>query len=545
MKITPIKRFWKVLRHYKNEVRQIYAYALLIGIVNLSLPLGLQAIINFLQAGEFTVTWVILVSFVLVGIAITGILQVLQLRVVENIQQDLFTRSAFEFAFRLPKIALLQLDKVHAPELVNRFFDTLIIQKGLPKILIEFSLAVFQIIFGLILMAIYSPYFILLGLALFIILWIIFKITGPKGLATSLKESKYKYLLAHWLEEVARLNRSFKIISKDKFHLHKTDDIAKGYLISRENHFQVLIGQFRLFVVFKVIVAAGLLLLGGYLVLQEQMNIGQFVAAEIIFILIINSVEKVLTTTDTIYDVLTSLDKIGNVTDLALDKNNGISDLIAEKGLSINAKEITFGFPNEQVKQVKKLSFEANANEKIVLEGESGSGKSLLLQILAGMYEIEEGELYINDIPYTSYNRENLNENVGVAFAVNQIFEGTIKDNILFGRNIDEKRITEVLNILDLHSYIMRQPKGIESSVDSGGKSLPRSIIQKLLIARVIIDYPKLLLLEDPLQFVQIEEKKRIIDYIMHPEQNWTVIVVSDFYYWKEKCNRVISLRKN
>lgn len=545
MKITPIKRFWKVLRHYKNEVRQIYAYALLIGIVNLSLPLGLQAIINFLQAGEFTVTWVILVSFVLVGIAITGILQVLQLRVVENIQQDLFTRSAFEFAYRLPKIALLQLDKVHAPELVNRFFDTLIIQKGLPKILIEFSLAVFQIIFGLILMAIYSPYFILLGLALFIILWIIFKITGPKGLATSLKESKYKYLLAHWLEEVARLNRSFKIISKDKFHLHKTDDIAKGYLISRENHFQVLIGQFRLFVVFKVIVAAGLLLLGGYLVLQEQMNIGQFVAAEIIFILIINSVEKVLTTTDTIYDVLTSLDKIGNVTDLALDKNNGISDLIAEKGLSINAKEITFGFPNEQVKQVKKLSFEANANEKIVLEGESGSGKSLLLQILAGMYEIEEGELYINDIPYTSYNRENLNENVGVAFAVNQIFEGTIKDNILFGRNIDEKRITEVLNILDLHSYIMRQPKGIESSVDSGGKSLPRSIIQKLLIARVIIDYPKLLLLEDPLQFVQIEEKKRIIDYIMHPEQNWTVIVVSDFYYWKEKCNRVISLRKN
>jgi ABC-type bacteriocin/lantibiotic exporter with double-glycine peptidase domain len=545
MKITPIKRFWKVLRHYKNEVRQIYAYALLIGIVNLSLPLGLQAIINFLQAGEFTVTWVILVSFVLVGIAITGILQVLQLRVVENIQQDLFTRSAFEFAYRLPKIALLQLDKVHAPELVNRFFDTLIIQKGLPKILIEFSLAVFQIIFGLILMAIYSPYFILLGLALFIILWIIFKITGPKGLATSLKESKYKYLLAHWLEEVARLNRSFKIISKDKFHLHKTDDIAKGYLISRENHFQVLIGQFRLFVVFKVIVAAGLLLLGGYLVLQEQMNIGQFVAAEIIFILIINSVEKVLTTTDTIYDVLTSLDKIGNVTDLALDKNNGISDLIAEKGLSINAKEITFGFPNEQVKQVKKLSFEANANEKIVLEGESGSGKSLLLQILAGMYEIEEGELYINDIPYTSYNRESLNENVGVAFAVNQIFEGTIKDNILFGRNIDEKRITEVLNILDLHSYIMRQPKGIESSVDSGGKSLPRSIIQKLLIARVIIDYPKLLLLEDPLQFVQIEEKKRIIDYIMHPEQNWTVIVVSDFYYWKEKCNRVISLRKN
>lgn len=545
MKIPPIKRFWKLLQLYKKEIRQIYVYAIFIGIVNLTLPLGIQAIINFLQTGEYTTTWLILVGFVLAGIAITGVLQILQLRAVENIQQDLFTRSSFEFAYRIPKISFIQLDKIHAPELVNRFFDTLTIQKGLPKILIDFSLAVFQITFGLILLAIYSPYFIILGFALALILWIIFKITGPRGLSTSLQESKYKYLLAHWLEEVARVNRSFKIMAKNKFHLNKTDHIVEGYLGCRENHFQVLMSQFKLFIGFKVIVAAGLLLLGGFLVFHEQMNIGQFVAAEIIIILIINSVEKILKIIDTIYDVLTALDKIGYVTDMQLDKVGGNTTVNTEAGLSLKAKEIKFGFPDEKRKVLDEVSFEIASNEKIVLAGKSGSGKSLLLQILAGLHEIEDGELYVNEIPFSNYERNNLYTSLGVAFPTNQIFEGTFKENILLGRKVTDKVISETLKLLNLQEYLMHRPQGIDSFVDSGGRRLPRSIIQKLLIARIIIDKPKLLLMEDPLQFIEEEEKKRIIDYIMDEKQKWTVIVVSDFSYWKEKGNRIIELHKN
>lgn len=542
---TPVKRFWNLLSAYKPEIRQIYIYALFIGIVNLTLPLGIQAIVNFLQAGELTSTWMILVSFVLFGIAITGFLQVYQLRIVENIQQDLFARSAFEFAYRIPKIRFLQLDKIHAPELVNRFFDTLTIQKGLPKILIDFSLAAFQIVFGLILLAIYSPYFIILGFALAIILWSIFRFTGPTGLKTSLKESKNKYLLVHWLEEIARANRSFKIYSNNKFHLEKTDNIVQDYLVTREKHFGVLISQFRLFVGFKVILAAGLLLLGGYLVFQERMNIGQFVAAEIIILLIINSVEKVLRSMDTIYDVLTALDKIGYVTDLSLDSNQGVATVNEEHGLSLTAKEITFGFPDEKNKIINFQSFDIQSGEKIILDGPSGSGKSILLQILAGIHEIEDGELYVNDVPISNYNRELLNDNLGVSFPINQIFEGTFEENILLGRDVPQDQVSATLKLLKLEGYLMHQPDGVKSLVDSGGRRLPRSIIQKILVARLIINKPKLLLLEDPLHFIEESEKRRIIDYIMNDKQDWTVIVVSDYSYWREKSNRIISLTKN
>lgn len=544
MKLSPVRRFWRLLQLYKKEIRQIYVYALFIGMVNLTLPLGIQAIINFLQTGELTTSWTILVGFVLVGIAITGILQVLQLRIVENIQQDLFARSGFEFAYRMPKITFMQLDKMHAPELVNRFFDTLTIQKGLPKILIDFSLAIFQIIFGLVVLAVYSPYFIFLGMALAFILWLIFQVTGPRGLATSLVESKYKYLLAHWLEEVARVNRSFKLHPETDFHLEKTDTVVGSYLSSREKHFQVLISQFQLFVGFKIIVAAGLLLLGGYLVFQERMNIGQFVAAEIIILQIINSVEKLLTTIDTIYDVLTALDKIGYVTDLGLDKNYGAAVVSEVNGLSIKAQEIVFGFPDEKRKIFDDLSFEIDKNEKVVLSGKSGSGKTLLLQVLAGIHQIEDGELYINGVPYSSYHREKLFKNFGVFFPVNQIFEGTVRENILLGRSISEKEMSKIISILKLDEYLIHQPQGIDSFVDSGGRRLPRSIIQKVLLARMLIDQPRLLLMEDPLQFMEEEEKKEIIDYIMDRDKKWTVIVVSDFYYWKEKAGKVIELKK-
>ncbi len=544
MTITPNRRFWNLLKRYKPELRQIYSYAIFIGIVNLTLPLGIQAIINYIQTGEMTSSWVVLVCFVLIGIAITGTLQVLQLRIVENIQQDLFARSAFEFAYRIPKITFLQLDKIHTPELANRFFDTMTIQKGLPKILIDFSLAAFQIIFGLILLAIYSPYFIILGFALIFVLWLIFKITGPKGLVTSLKESKFKYQLAHWLEEIARVNQSFKLNASNNLHLNKTDDIVTDYLSSRENHFQVLINQFRLFIGFKVFVAAGLLVLGGYLVFQDQMNIGQFVAAEIIIILIINSVEKVLRIIDTIYDVLTALEKIGYVTDLELDTTNGAAVVEYDDAFSVEAVDIEFGFPGDNRKIFYNFSFEIPSNAKVLLTGKTGSGKSLLLQIIAGFYTIDDGELYINGIPFLNYQKDKLHDKIGMAFPTNQLFEGTFRENITMGRNISDKEISEVVKLLRLNEYFAHQPKGLDDYVDSGGRRLPRSVIQKLYIARLIIGKPKLLLLEDPLQFVEDDEKKRIIDFLMDKKQKWTVVVVSDFYYWKEKCKQIIDLEK-
>ncbi len=542
MATSPLVRFWNLINQYKKPIRLIYYYAIMSGIVNLSLPLGIQAIINYLQTGELTTSWIVLVIFVLIGIAVSGKIQINQLRIVEDIQQDIFAKSAFEFAFRVPKIKQLSLDKIHAPELVNRFFDVLTIQKGMPKILIDFSLAAFQIVFGLLLLTFYSSYFVFLGVTLVLIIFLIFKITGPEGLATSIKESKYKYNLAHWIEEIASNAKSFKIHNNGNLHLEKTDNININYLESREKHFNILIKQFILFIGFKVWVAAGLLLLGGYLVFQQQMNIGQFVASEIIIILIINSVEKIIRIMETIYDVLTALDKIGYVTDLELDKETGSGELVTDKGLSIEVNNLYFKYPDEERYLFENLSFNISSGEKVWLRGVSGTGKSTLLNILARIHDVNKGEILINNRPISFYNRESFNDHISFINPNTGLFEGTIEENILLNRTIDKQILNEILDALNLTDYISKLKEGLKTEVDSEGRRMPRSIIQKIILARSLAGTPKLLLLEDPLQFIDEKEKNSIIDYIMSPNNPWTVIVIADYLYWADKSNQIIKL---
>ena len=206
--MTPLKRFYSLLRLDRKDVLQIIFYAIFSGLISLSLPLGIQAIINFIQSGRISTSWIVLIVLVVLGVIFVGILSLMQLRITENLQQKLFVRSSFEFAYRLPKIKFEEIYSTYPPELANRFFDTLTIQKGTSKLLIDFSAALLQIAFGIILLSFYHPFFIVFGFFLAILLYSIFKFSYHQGLDSSLKESKYKYKVAGWLQEIARNNFS-------------------------------------------------------------------------------------------------------------------------------------------------------------------------------------------------------------------------------------------------------------------------------------------------------------------------------------------------
>ncbi|MBK8347776.1 MAG: hypothetical protein IPL08_09130 [Saprospiraceae bacterium] len=130
---TPVQRFFRMLEPNKKAITNLYIFAIINGLIALSLPLGIQAIINLIQGGEISASWVLLVSIVLIGYMFNGALQIIQLRITEDLQKDIFTRSAFEFTYRIPRIRMNALQNHYAPELMNRFFDTITIQKVSPK----------------------------------------------------------------------------------------------------------------------------------------------------------------------------------------------------------------------------------------------------------------------------------------------------------------------------------------------------------------------------------------------------------------------------
>ncbi|GAB1857112.1 ATP-binding cassette domain-containing protein [Flavobacteriaceae bacterium MHTCC 0001] len=542
--MTPWRRLVGLLQLEKRDIIHIFYYAIFGGVVALSLPLGIQAIINLIQGAQISTSWIILVIIVTIGVAFQGSLQLMQLRIIETIQQRIFLRSSFELAYRFPKIKMVELRNYYPPELANRFFDTLTIQKSLSKILIDVPTAVLQITFALILLSFYHPFFIIFGLLLLILVFVVFKFTAVRGLETSLKESKNKYKVAHWIQEIARSVISFKLSGSTSLGVNKNDQLVSGYLKARESHFRVLMLQFIQMISFKVIVTASLLLIGGALVLNQEMNIGQFVAAEIIILLVIASVEKLILGLESFYDTLTSLEKIGQIVDKEMESQSG-EEVQLSKGITIELENVSFGVENRDKHILKNISLKVNPKSRILIKGESGSGKSTLLRLLSGVIEATGGNVYVNDMSISSLHLNYYRSQLGLSLSDETPFEGTIRDNLTFSNpNIGDDKIHEILDIVGLKDFLKEQPEGLNTILYPDGRQLSYTLSKKLVLARAVLKAPKVLILEDALDRFNRKETDAIINYLTDKNKPWGLVVVSSSSAWINKCTELITLEK-
>ena len=544
MSQTPLQRFYSLLKLDRKDISQIFFYAIFSGLVSLSLPLGIQAIINLIQAGRVSISWIILVLIVVIGVALVGILSLMQLRITENLQQKIFVRSSFEFGYRLPKIKFEALYNQYPPELANRFFDTLTIQKGTSKLLIDFSTALLQIIFGILLLSLYHPFFIFFGVLLAFLLYSIFRFSFEAGLSSSLKESKYKYKVVSWLQEIARNNFSFRKQENFEFALEKNNQLVEEYIYYREKHFKVIKRQFTQLIGFKVIITACLLLIGGYLVLNQKMNIGQFVAAEIIILLVINSVEKIIIGLESLYDVLTSVEKIGQIVDLKMEEPREENSDYCFTNLSIETENLKFKYPEATDNVLNDINLKIEPSEKIYLEGINGSGKSTLIRILAGFIQPTSGSFFINDDTYRKIDVAQYRSQISTITHGETPFEGTVLENITMNNpSISNEDIKWAIESVQLGSFIKTLPEGLETKIFPDGRQLSSSNAQKILLARSIVNKPKILFYEDPLDKMDEEASKEIIDFLTNSSNQWTIIVSSKNNYWEQKCSRKITLQ--
>lgn len=546
-KLSSVQRFFRLLKLDKKDIYYVYAYAIFAGLINLSLPLGIQAIIGLIAGGAISASLVVLIVIVTTATALAGILKVMQLTVTESIQRRIFARSSFDFSYRIPRLKLDHVSRFYPPELINRFFDTLTLQKGVPKILVDFSTAVLNVVFGLILISFYHPFFVFFSFAMIAILLAIFRFTGPGGLATSLKESKYKYEVAYWLEEMARAMNTFKLAGGSSFSLNKTDGLVTNYLGSRKKHFKILIFQYGNIVAFKTVITASLLFLGSYLVVNNQINIGQFVAAEIVIILVMNSVEKLILSMETIYDVLTALEKLANVTDLPLEKDSGVpfEEIDTGRGLQVSVNNLSFTFRDAARATLDNLCLEIKPNEKVCIAGYNGSGKSTLLQIMAGLYTDYEGSVVYNGVPLKNLDIDSLRQNIGDYSAQEDIFRGTVMENIAFGcpdKGIDD--VVKVAERIGLSDFVNKLANGYHTMLLPEGRNVPQNIRTRIILARCIISSPRMLAVEGYFYGLEKDDRKMIAETLAGKKAPWTMVTVTDDPLLAAHCDRVVIMEK-
>ena len=537
-----ISRIFKIIKLERREISAIYFYAILYGLVQLTLPLGIQSIINFVQANVISTSLIILIIMVVVGVFLTGLLQVNQMKLNERIQQNLFARYTFEFSYRLPKLDMMTIDKYYLPELVNRFFDVVSLQKGLSNLLLDIPVASIQIVFGLILLSFYNSIFILFGVFLIVVLYLVIRVTSRKGFESSMEESDYKYKVEGWLEEMARTIKSIKYSSGTTLHMEKSDAYLTGYLKARTTHFKVLLTQYWALILFKVLITAGMLIVGGVLLINNQLNVGQFIAAEIVILSVLVSVEKFIVSLDKVYDVLTSVEKLGKVIDKPIEKS-GTLLLDVSNGIHIKASEINFGF--DETKVLHDLSFEIQAGNNVCVCGNEGSGKSSLLRLLTGAYSQFNGQLLLNNIPIGNYSLDSLRQHTSIFFSQQDIFQGTLWENISMG--VCHYSVQEIANMakqIGLSDFLTSLPNGFDSELDPTGRRLSKSTTRKILFLRAFVSKPSLLLLEDPWEGMEDNSKQQLQLMIKEKLGHATVIIATNDENYKQRCDQVLELRQ-
>ncbi len=543
-KINPIRRIYDILRDERRDIWAIYFYAILSGLVTLSLPLGIQAIVSFLMAGTISASLVLLIVLVVIGVIITGLLQVNQQKITEKIQQELFIRYAFQYTHVLPRLNLRETGSAYLPELVNRFFDTVTLQKGISKLLLDIPAATIQILFGLLLLSFYHPVFIFFGALLLLVLYLILRVTGNRGLETSREESDYKYKVAGHLEELARAVLSFKFGRTGSLHLRKTDAYSTGYLNARTAHFRILMTQYWTLIVFKVLITAGMLIVGATLLIQQKLNIGQFVATEIVILSVINSIEKLIVNLDTVYDVLTSVEKVSKVIDKPLESSGPMPFPDRPEGASLQVRDLSFSYEHDGRPVLRNVSFEVAPGEKICIEGPSGAGKSTLLRVLSGVYQPFGGSILLDRQPLSQYELDQLRASTGILLSSQDIFEGTLWENLTLGNDaIQPEKVLELAETVGLLPFIESLEKGLQAPIQAAGMHLSARTIRKILLLRALIPTPRLLLLEQPWLYLDATETARVQDLLLQGFPATTMLVVSTDEAFARQCNRVLVLK--
>lgn len=538
---SPIRRLWSLLKTERRELWIVLVFAIGVGVLNLAIPIAVMAVVNTTALSTLTQQLIVLCLGLLVALGMAACLRLLKNIVVEFIQRRIFVRVVDDLSFRLPRIDVSALDRMHAPELVNRFFDVLTVQKSSAVLLLDGITLILQAVIGLILLGSYHQW--LLGFDLFLILGLILlTILGWGGTATAIEESRAKYMVAGWLEEIARHPVAFKLGGGAEFSRLWADQLTAKYLHCRESHFFVLMRQFGFALIMQLVASVMLLGVGGYLVIQGQLSLGQLVAAELIVSLMAGTFAKIGKQLESYYDLLAAIEKLGHLLDVPLESTGRETYQPGQKGASVQFKNMTFQYDMGNRHVFQDFVETIQPGERVALIGPNGSGKTTLAEMLFGLRQPQRGHIEVDGMDLRDLNLNDYRKKVSFVKGI-EIFGGTVYDNLCMGQeSLTIEKARQALQAVALLDDIMRLPQGLQSYLATGGSPLSLGQAERFMLARAIITRPSLLILDESLDDMDQTVRDKVIPILFQENAPWTLIVVTHSPEVARLCQRTIRL---
>jgi ABC-type bacteriocin/lantibiotic exporter with double-glycine peptidase domain len=532
----PTKRPWQrlseSLRLERADVLTIMAFAVATGVLSIATPAAIEALVNTVAFGIQLWPVIVLSLVMFAFLMLQNALKALQLYVAELLQRRLFVRTADAFAEHFARAEIESFDGRNPTDVVNRFFEVASVQKSMATLLVDGVGVVMITIVGLAVLAFYHPYLLTFAAVMVaLVLFLIFAL-GIGGVRTSIDESYAKFDVAAWLEELAKCPHTFRFGRGASLAFERADSLADAYVTARRRHYSVVWRQTLFALLLEAVASTVLLGLGGWLVIQRQLTLGQLVAGELLVTLVLTAISKAGKYIEAFYDLQASLDKLGVIEQLPLERVGGETLPPSEQPMGVRAEVAYGGRPPKQL--------DVKPGERVGVYGPSGSGKTFLLETLALLRVPKEGLLEFDGIDARSLDRAVTRLQLAYVGQA-EIFADTVAENIRVGRSdLSAADVRRALDMVGLADEVARLPQGVATPIASDGRPLSANAVSRLSIARALAGKPRLLLLNGILDALDLYDCPQLIDSLFDRSAPWSLVVVTTRDDIKKRCDRLV-----
>ncbi len=481
--------------------------------------MAVQSFVSTVAFGTLLQPIVVLALIVFGCLALAGMLRALQTVVVERLQERVFARAVLEMAHKLPHVELSALRGGEHPDPVNRFFDVLVIQKSLASLLLDGIAIVLSTVVGMMLLAFYHPFLLAFDVVLLALIALVVLGLGRGGVRTSIYESKAKHAVASYLEDVVRNPMAFRLYPA--MAAEKADDLARAYLVARRAHFRVVLRQSVGALALQALASAGLLAVGGWLVLERRLTLGQLVAAELVVGSVVAGVSKLGKHIETYYDLVASIDKLGHVLDLPLEHQGGALVPDSGGGCAVVAE----GPVVERLTGARTLRLAPG--QVTILPRREGDDAHSFGDACWGA-EGDSIQVTLDGVHARDVPRDELRRVVAVVSEANA-FAGSVFDNVALARPwVGTAEVLSALRRSGLDRVVHELPQAADTELATGGAPLTSSQVTMLSVARALAGRPRLLVLDGVLDSLPDDAVAAVLSSLGSAARETTAVVLTN-----------------
>ncbi|SCG83744.1 Leukotoxin translocation ATP-binding protein lktB [Proteiniborus sp. DW1] len=281
-------------------------------------------------------------------------------------------------------------------------------------------------------------------------------------------------------------------------------------------------------------------LIGGVYIGKGELTIGNLIAFNTLGGLFLSPILSLAGSYSDIEIVKIYFNKLFDILSTR-EQKNGIMEIDKIEG-DIRIENLYFQYNKLSPYVLYDINIDIKKGQKVAIVGESGSGKSTLLKLLCRLYDPTQGTIKLDNIPIENFRNEDFYRNIGVVLQQPQLFNESIKENILLHRTISEERLLEVINELNIDKIVEELPIGIETILSEDGINFSGGQRQRITLARAIVHNPSLLFLDEPTSSLDNKAEKEFMDLLL--KLNSTSIVIAHRFYNIEAFDKIVVMSK-